>query len=118
MAEPGIPPVKFGAEPGVQSGQAVIRLLNIYMQQGVINPFGKRPVAALFQGGGISQEGFPPSRERLGPYLSFAVDMGGRGGGPELNAAQVALRPEFAGHVVRLAPIHEELGRKPPMAVI
>src|ERR1039458_7609145 len=59
-----------------------------------------------------------PAGKRFGVDDGLAVDVRGRGGATQLDAPQVAGRPELATYIVGLPAVLQELRRIAPVTVI
>ena len=116
--EPRVVPVEFGPKPGVDAGPAFVRrLVDVDVEHKVIDALRHGPVAAAFERpGGADEE--RTARECLGGRDRHAVDVRGGRSRAQLDAAQLAGRPELAADVIGLSAVLQELGRKTPVAIV
>ena len=118
LTKPRVMAVELISKIGIDTGHAVVGLLDVEMQQRGVDAFGKEAVAALLHLAGILREVGTAARERLGPHLLLAIDMSARRSATVLDITQFAKAPELAGDFVRLRTILQELAGEAPMAVV
>ena len=118
LREPRIVAVEFVAEPCIHTRQTIVRLRDIYMQQGIVDTLSEEAVAALLDDTRIAGIGISGAGIRFCRDSPFSINMTARGSCAVLDIAEFAFAPELTSDFIGLSAIHQELSGESPVTVV